>query len=80
MVIAGGDDKGTLAAANVVAARLPRLWNMSGITLAGLSDHVARHLNAKGVTTRPAVAAIVVDSDRRGLASVTVRAPVAAAP
>jgi hypothetical protein len=77
VVVAGGDDKGTLAAANVVAARLPRVWNMSGISLAGIADQVARFLHGRGVTARPAVTSIVVDSDRRGIASVTVRAAVA---
>ena len=79
VIVAGGDDKGTLAAGNLLAARLPRLWNMSGITLAGVADQVGRYLTGKGIATRPAVVSIVVDSDRRGLASVTVRAPMTAA-
>jgi Zinc carboxypeptidase len=78
LIVVGGDDKGTLAAANVLAARLPRLWNMSGITLAGLSDQVTRYLSARGVSARSSVQSIVVDSDRRGLARVHVRAAVAA--
>ena len=55
LIVVGGDDKGTLAAANVLAARLPRLWNMSGVTLAGLSDQVTRYLSARGVTARSSV-------------------------
>ena len=49
LVVVGGDDKGTLAAANVVAARLPRLWSMTGITLSGVDDQVARYLAKNGV-------------------------------
>jgi hypothetical protein len=78
LVVVGGDDKGTLAAANVLAARLPRLWNMSGITLGGLSDQVTRYLSSRGINARSAVQAVVVDSDRRGLARVHVRAAVPA--
>ncbi len=79
VVIVGADDKGTLAAANVVAARLPRLWNMSGVTLSGLGDHVGRYLSSRGIDARAAVRTIVVDSDRRGLAKVGLRAAVTAA-
>jgi hypothetical protein len=75
LVIAGGDDKGTLAAANLVASRLPRLWNMTGITLGGASEQVARYLRGKGVDVRQVgITSIVVDSDRRGIAVMTVRA------
>jgi hypothetical protein len=79
MAIVGGDDKGTLAAANVVAARLPRLWNMTGITLTAVADQVSRYLSARGITSRPLVTSVLVDSDRRGLAQVTLRAPVPSA-
>src|SRR5690242_428181 len=33
IIVAGPDDEGTLAAANEMAARLPRLWNMTGVSL-----------------------------------------------
>ena len=74
IVVAGGDDEGTLAAANELAARLPRLWNMTGITLAGIEDQVGAFLRARGIDGgRPAVDSVVVDSNRRGLAAVHVR-------
>ena len=79
LVIVGGDDKGTLAAANVVAGRLPRLWSMSGVTLNGVAEQVTRYLARSGVDARTSITSIVVDSDRRGLAAVTVRAAVASA-
>jgi hypothetical protein len=79
LVIVGGDDKGTLAAANVVAARLPRMWNMTGVTVTGVTEQVTRFLRSKGVDARQAViTSMVVDSDRRGIANVHVRATVAA--
>jgi len=78
LAIVGGDDKGTLAAANVVAGRLPRLWNMTGITLAGVAEQAVRYLRSRGVDARQAVvSSFVVDSDRRGIASVHVRTYVA---
>lgn len=74
LVVAGPDGKGTLAAANVLAARLPRLWNMSGITLAGIEEQVATYLRARGIEAGPpAITEIRVDSDRRGLAAVHLR-------
>ncbi len=78
VVIVGGDDAGTLAAANVLAGRLPRLWNMSGITLSGVADQVAGTLSASGIQARNVVVrAIVVDSDRRGIATVHLSVTVA---
>jgi len=75
LVVAGGDDKGTLAAATMMAARLPRLWNMTGITLDRLADQVRGYLARQGLPPATvAVTAIVVDSDRRGIRSVSVRA------
>jgi hypothetical protein len=71
IVVAGADDEGTLAAANEMAARLPRLWNMSGVALPAIEEQAAAFLRAHGVSAgRPAVSAIVVDSNRRGIASV----------
>ncbi len=78
IVVAGGDDKGTLAAANVVAGRLPRLWNMTGVTLKGLADQARQYLIREGVSvSRLSIGSIVVDSDRRGIQNVGVRAEVA---
>ncbi|MGQ0734500.1 MAG: hypothetical protein ACT4QD_12700, partial [Acidobacteriota bacterium] len=80
VVIVGGDDKGTLAAATVLASRLPRLWNMTGVTLSGVIDQLGRVLRGKGVDVRQAsITSIVVDAERRGIAAVHVRATVSAA-
>ncbi|MEO7273415.1 MAG: M14 family zinc carboxypeptidase [Vicinamibacterales bacterium] len=74
LVVTGGDDDGTLAAANELAGRLPRLWNMSGISLPRIEEQVAAFLRGKGIDTgRAGVTSIVVDSDKRGLAAVNVR-------
>ena len=79
LVVAGADDEGTLAAGTELAARLPRLWNMTGITLAGVSDQVSRHLRGAGIEVRQAdITSVIVDRARRGLATVTVRASVPA--
>jgi hypothetical protein len=77
VVVAGADDEGTLAAARVLAARLPRLWSMSGATLGMVETQVVRLLRSRGVSAAaPAVRALVVDRDRRGLAAVTVQVEV----
>jgi hypothetical protein len=73
IVIVGGDDAGTLAAGIEMAARLPRLWNMTGITLAGIEQQVRQYLKAKGLPGGAAkVTRVVVDSERRGIATVSV--------
>lgn len=73
VVVAGADDKGTLAAANVLAGRSPRAWNMTGVTLEGVAAQVRGYLAAQGVTSSSArVSAVVVDAERRGLAAVRV--------
>jgi hypothetical protein len=78
LLVAGGDAAGTLAAANHVAARLPRLWGMSGVTLRMIDEHTVAFLKARGVSAAGAgVSSILVDSDRRGLAYVVVRMQVA---
>ena len=80
IVVAGGDDAGTLAAGVELGARLPRLWNMTGITLAAIEQQVASFLASHGVAGATArVRSIVVDAERRGIASVGVRASVAPA-
>lgn len=73
VVVAGADDKGTLAAAQVVAGRLPRVWNMTGVTLSGVVAQVRAYLTSRGVPTRDgSVRALVVDADKRGIAAVRV--------
>ena len=80
IVVAGGDDAGTLAAGTELAARLPRLWNMSGITLGGIEQQVSAYLAQHGILGSIArVVALVVDAERRGVASVRVRVSVAPA-
>jgi hypothetical protein len=78
IVIVGGDDQGTLNAAVEVAARLPRLWSANGITIRAIEEQAIRHLQGRGVrATGAALASVLVDSDRRGLASITLNVAVA---
>ena len=80
LVVVGGDDEGTVNAGVELAARLPRVWGMNGIALPGVEDQAIRHLRAHGVQAREAgVSSIVVDSDKRGVARVTLRLVVAEA-
>lgn len=80
IVVTGNDDKGTEAAGVEFAARLPRVWNASGVTLAGVKEQVARVLRGRSINpTALAVGAIVVDAERRGIARLVVRATVPAA-
>ena len=55
------DDQGTLAAANEVAGRLPRMWNMTGISMAGVEEQITRYLARRRRRRRPAAR----DLDRR---------------
>jgi len=74
LAVVGGDDEGTLAAALELAARLPRVWTLSGITLAGIEDQSLRFLRAKGIAAAGAeIRSLVVDSDRRGIARMDLR-------
>jgi len=78
IVVAGGDDEGTLNAGVELAARLPRAWGMNGIALPAIGDQAVRYLRAHGVTaTEPGITSMVVDSDKRGVASVTLRLDIA---
>ena len=80
IVVAGGDEAGTLAAGIELAARLPRLWNMTGITLGQIEQHVVQFLTQAGVTPSAAqVRSLVIDAERRGIARVVVQATVPAA-
>ncbi len=79
LLVAGGDGAGTLAAANHLASRLPRLWGMSGVTLRLVDEQTTGFLKSRGIAAGAAsVSSILVDSDRRGLANVTVRVQVPA--
>ncbi len=72
-VVAGADDDGTLAAGVELAARLPRLWGTSGITLGGIEDQARRFLRSRGIQVASvAVTSLVVDRERRGILAATV--------
>lgn len=74
VLVAGKDDAGTLAAANVLAAYLPRLWGSSGARLDQVGADVKKYLASRGIHVGKAVVTtIVVDSDRRGLKSMKVQ-------
>ena len=76
IIVAGPDDEGTLAAADEMAGRLPRLWNMSGITLPAIESQVGAFFRAHGVNTeRATLSAIVIDSNRRGIESLHIVLP-----
>src|SRR6476646_9961890 len=49
LVVVGGDDEGTVAAGVELAARLPRVWGMNGITLPTLEEQALRYLRAPRV-------------------------------
>src|SRR5438874_2135585 len=77
LIVVGGDDEGTLNAGVELAARLPRVWGMNGITLPAIEEQTVRHLRAHGVTAGgAAIHSMVVDSDRRGIARVAMRVQV----
>lgn len=77
LVVVGADHKGTLAAATELAARLPRVWDLAGVTIGAIEADVVNHLAANGVTgAGAAVVALVVDRDRRGIARVVLKVSV----
>jgi hypothetical protein len=79
VVAVGADDEGTLAAALELGARLPRVWGMNGLALDAVGDQATKYLRSKGVSaSQPTVPSIVVDADRRGIATVNMRLTVAA--
>jgi hypothetical protein len=79
IVVVGADDEGTLAAAQELAGRLPRLWAMSGITLSGVEDQAVAVLKSRGLAASEArVRSVVVDADRRGIATMSVAVSTAA--
>ncbi len=80
IVVVGGDDEGTLAGANELAANLPRLWGPTGARIAQAETQAIRYLKSNGIAaTARGVSALLVDSDRRGIATLTMRVEVAAA-
>lgn len=79
LVVAGVDDTGTLAASLQVAARLPHLWNMTGVSLDAIEVSTLEYLRKQGVpATDASVTSIVVDAARRGLFDLRIRAAVPA--
>lgn len=79
VAIVGGDDAGTLAAGNVLAAYLPRLWGASGARLDHVEQEVTKYLGSRGVRAASApVTSMVIDSDRRGVKVMRVSVPVTA--
>lgn len=80
LVVIGGDDEGTLAAGTALAAYLPRLWGASGARVAQVESETTRYLKTHGiVATSRGVSSILVDSNRRGIARLSVRVEVPAA-
>jgi len=72
LVVIGGDDEGTLNAGIELAARLPRVWGMSGIALPGVEEQAVRYLRGNGINAgSAAIASMIVDSDKRGIARVS---------
>lgn len=77
LVVVGGDDAGTLAASVELAARFPRVWNMTGVTLDAVEQQVTRYLIGRGVhATSAKVVSVVVDAERRGIATIGVDATI----
>ena len=78
LVVVGSDDEGTLAAGIELAARLPRVWGMNGIALPAVEEQAIRYLRGHGVNaSEAAVMSMLVDSDKRGVARVSLRVGVA---
>jgi uncharacterized membrane protein YgcG len=74
LIVAGADDDGTRAAGIELAARLPRLWTMSGISLPAIETQAAAYLRSKNIPVASAtVTSLVVEREKRGIASVRVR-------
>lgn len=79
IVVVGSDDAGTLSASTELAARLPHLWNMTGITLPAIQEQALAYLRRRNVSATEAfVTSIIVDANRRGISSINVRLRVAA--
>src|SRR5437867_566461 len=79
IVVIGGDDEGTLAGANELAANLPRLWGATGARIAQVETQAVKYLKMSGIAASArGVSKMLVDSDRRGIATVTMRVDVPA--
>lgn len=80
IVVVGGDDEGTLNAANELAAYLPRVWGANGARIGQAETQAIRYLKSNGLAaTSRGVSSVLVDSDRRGVAKLTLRVDVPAA-
>ena len=80
IAVVGGNDEGTLNAANELAANLPRLWGATGARISNPETQTTTYLKAKGISgSVRGVTSLLVDSDRRGLASLTLRVDVPSA-
>ena len=74
LVVVGGDDEGTLNAGVELAARLPRVWGMNGITLPAVEEQAVRYLRGHGVNASAAgIWTLLVDSNKRGIARAGMR-------
>src|ERR1051326_5244143 len=74
IAVGGGDDEGTLNAANELAVNLPRLWGATGARISQAESQTAAYLKSRNAPgTVRGVASMLVDSDRRGLARMTLR-------
>lgn len=79
LVAVGSDDEGTLAAANEIGVRLPRLWGMTGVKLDTVEEGAVKYLQARGIAAaKPNIPSILVDAERRGLVNLTLRLQVGA--
>ncbi|TAK16701.1 MAG: hypothetical protein EPO35_04790, partial [Acidobacteria bacterium] len=79
VLVSGADDAGTLAAGNVLAAYLPRVWGASGARLDTVTADVTKFLRSRGARSSMAsITTLVIDSDRRGLKSLRVVVPTTA--
>lgn len=78
VVVIGGDDAGTASASVEIAARLPRVWNMTGVALSAIEGEALAYLKGRNVAADAVlVTAIVVDTNRQGIASVDLQVDVA---
>ena len=78
VVVLGGDAAGTMAAAELLAGRLPRVWDPKGATLSQVTEDVKSVLTAGGITAAdisiPRVTVRAGDSEIRTIdISVTAR-------
>ncbi len=78
VVLAGGDDAGTQAAAMVFAARLPHIWNPEGATLSDVARDVRVVLRAAGIEPDAvAVQRLLVEATQNGIDRLDVSVSVA---